>query len=309
MQEFYKDSHMHIKATDNNSGWLFGELLGSCVGLVSQQRWRRVRQPFECHFTRSASTRRSKSFIKEADEFLSTLNSSKNECIINTTNDLKYCPFFMVASIFFGDLNTKQRNTLYKLGPLREELFRETFMGGVNRYAIAKYLPGSAMPRLYNFQRSWEAFARSSCDEAKQKGNAVIVSLWESMEKGDMSMQEVCATRIAKIVSQLIIISYSKLSTNHYSQIWMLQPTLCRGMLSRLLSILISSKSCDWKLRCIEQLKTLMRIIFAEKIHCWPRVSLKHHDSIRFYVSAFTTTDSLAQSSRGLISKFSILKP
>ena len=121
-----------------------------------------------------------------------------NECIINTTNDLKYCPFFMVASIFFGDLTASQRNALYTLGPLREELFRETFMGGVNRYAIAKYLPGSAMPRLRNFQRNWEAFARKACDEAQNKDNAAIVALWEAMERGEMSMPEVCATEIAK---------------------------------------------------------------------------------------------------------------
>lgn len=197
VQAFYKDSHMHIKATDNNSGWLFGELLGSCVGLLSQQRWRRIRKPFESHFTRSASIGRSKSFIFEAGEFFRTLNDSGEKCIINTTDDLKYCPFYMVASIFFGDLTSKQRNKLYALGPPREELFKDTFMGGINRYAIAKYLPGSAMSRLRTFKRSWESFVRQAYKEAICKGDGAIVSLWEAMEKGEISMREVCLTKTA----------------------------------------------------------------------------------------------------------------
>lgn len=185
---------MHIKATDNNNGWLFGELLGSCVGLVSQQRWRRVRKPFESHFTRSASVMRTGSYIAEAGEFLHALNSSGSDYTINTTDGLKYCPFFMVASIFFGNLTAEQRKELYALGPLREALFRDTFMGGINRYAIAKYFPGSAMPRLRDFQRRWEAFVRRAYEKvatAKPNGSAAIVDLWESMENGRLSMPEV----------------------------------------------------------------------------------------------------------------------
>lgn len=182
---------MHVKATDNNSGWLFAELLGSCVGVVSQQRWKRVRKPFDHSFSRPAALTRPKSFIHEARDFFQVLNPDKQQQIINTSNDLKYCPFFMVASIFFGIHTTTQRNDLRALGPPREDLFRLTFMGGMNRYSITKYLPGSALPLLYKFQGQWETFVKNAYQRSIQTGDGTIVSLWEAMENDDMSKKEV----------------------------------------------------------------------------------------------------------------------
>lgn len=191
VKAFYKDSHTHIKATDNNAGWLFAELLGSCVGLVSQQRWRRVRKPFDCHFTRPVSHTRVKAFHDEATHFLNNLNPTRDDIIVNAANDLKYCPFFIVARIFFGKLDTEQQNELRELGTLREHLFRDTFMGGINRYSIAKYLPGSAMPRLREFQTRWKAFAKHACTTAAAQNGCAIIPLWESVERGELSMDEV----------------------------------------------------------------------------------------------------------------------
>ncbi|KAF2092842.1 cytochrome P450, partial [Rhizodiscina lignyota] len=181
VRAFYKDSHKHIKAADNNAGWLFAELLGSCVGVVSQKRWRRVRTHFDGHFTRTAALDKVRLFTSDAREFVRILNEGEEERIINPTNDLKYCPFFMVAGIFFGGLTAGQRKKLSTLGPQREELFRETFMGGINRFALTKYLPGSALSRLRSFQRDWEAFVKGAYEQARSNGNGAIVSLWEAM--------------------------------------------------------------------------------------------------------------------------------
>ncbi|KAK0758273.1 hypothetical protein N5P37_009575 [Trichoderma harzianum] len=190
VQAFYKDSHNHIKASDNNAGWLFGELLGSCVGVVSQKRWVRVRAPFEHHFTRPASLQRTLLLLNEARVFLQSMNKDNNSTTINVTDDLKYCPFFMVASIFFGPLSAAQRHEIYTIGPLREALFRDAFSGGINRYAFAKYLPGSAMPKLREFQRRWEDFVKRSHDEATFSSGGAIVSLLEAVERGGLSKEE-----------------------------------------------------------------------------------------------------------------------
>jgi gliotoxin/aspirochlorine/mycotoxins biosynthesis cytochrome P450 monooxygenase len=157
---------------------------------VSQQRWKRVRKPFEGHFTRPASIDRSRSFIHTAREFLADLSGGK-ACTINAANDLKYCPFLMVASIFFGDLTLEQQKELRLLGPPRELLFRDAFSGGINRYSFAKFLPGSALPQLRDFQRRWELFVRQAYAEAVAKGDGAIVLLWEAMERGEMTMPEV----------------------------------------------------------------------------------------------------------------------
>ncbi|KAM0255921.1 hypothetical protein ACHAQJ_005322 [Trichoderma viride] len=96
----------------------------------------------------------------------------------------------MVASIFFGPLATHQREAMYMIGPLRETLFRDAFSGGINRYGFAKYLPGSAMPKLREFHRLWENFVRQAYDEAVIGNGGAIVSLWEAMERAEISKEE-----------------------------------------------------------------------------------------------------------------------
>ncbi|KAL6895114.1 cytochrome P450 [Trichoderma evansii] len=209
VQAFYKDSHKHIKASDNNSGWLFGELLGSCVGVVSQKRWARVRAPFEYHFTRPASLSKSQLFINEARSFLHLMTKENEEIIINVTNDLKYCPFFMVASIFFGPLTTYQRDAISNIGPLRESLFRDAFSGGVNRYSLAKYLPGSALPRLRDFQRLWEDFVKKAYDETAHSSEGAIGSLWEAVERAEISKEELLQTLDESLFANLDVTAHA----------------------------------------------------------------------------------------------------
>ncbi|KAL7929951.1 cytochrome P450 [Trichoderma chlorosporum] len=209
VQAFYKDSHTHIKASDNNSGWLFEELLGSCVGVVSQKRWIRVRSTFENHFTRPASLQRSSLFLREARVFLQTMNSDNETILINATDDLKYCPFFMVASIFFGPLSPGQRDEMYMIGPLREALFRDAFTGGINRYSVSKYLPGSAMPKLREFQRLWEGFVKRSSTEVDLGSGQIISFLWEAVERRDMSKEELLHTLDESLFANLDVTAHA----------------------------------------------------------------------------------------------------
>lgn len=128
--------------------------MGSCVGVVSQKRWARVRAPFEYHFTRPASLSKSQLFINEARSFLHLMTKGSEEILVNVTNDLKYCPFFMVASIFFGPLTTHQRDTMSKIGPLRESLFRDAFSGGINHIVSPNICPGQLCQDFKNFSVS-----------------------------------------------------------------------------------------------------------------------------------------------------------
>lgn len=130
-------------------------------------------------------------FLSDAKDFLQSLDCVESDSIIDPAYDLKYCPFFMVASIFFGHLTPEQRTKLCVIGPRREELFRETFMGGINRFKIAKYIPCSALSRLRNFQSEWEEFVIAASKEAQVKGSGAIVSLWKAVQNKELSMSEV----------------------------------------------------------------------------------------------------------------------
>lgn len=185
---------------DNNSGWLFGELLGECVGLVSLGRWRNLRQHVDPSFTRGAANSYTGAIIAQAHRFIDEL-PVRGDQTISPVDDLKYCPFFMVASIFFGDLSEQQREALCELAPLREELFKDSFKGGVNRYALGRYVPGSGAGRLRTFQRKWVSFVEQAYHRAKNEGLAApIVFMWESVREGRISMTEVCSASLLQIV-------------------------------------------------------------------------------------------------------------
>lgn len=240
-QRFYRDSHLHIKAKDNNSGWLFGELLGQCVGLVSLDRWRTLREQVDPPFSRPAAightamlARQARDFV--AERFLSSSSSSSSSPLLPADGrirlrpaaDLKLCPFFMVADIFFGPLDAAQRAALAELAPLREDLFKDAFRGGVSRFAFGKYLPGSGSrvrARLREFQDGWHAFVREAYgkavaaqgqqkgelqEEEKKKGELPpVVQLWEAVERGDIPMVEFMQTLDESLYANLDVTTHA----------------------------------------------------------------------------------------------------
>jgi hypothetical protein len=125
------------------------------------------------------------------------MNPSGESITIDPAVDLKYCPFLMVAGIFFGPLAPQQRDRLYNIGPAREELFKDALQGGINRFVITKYLPGSALSRLRGFQNEWEVFVRDASERALTQGSGAIIPLWKAVKEKQLSMPEV---RIYKMI-------------------------------------------------------------------------------------------------------------
>ncbi|KAH0490128.1 hypothetical protein TgHK011_001611 [Trichoderma gracile] len=129
----------------------------------------------------------------------------------------------MVASIFFGPLTTGQRDEMYTIGPLREQLFRHAFSGGVNRYPFAKYLPGSALPKLRQFQRLWEDFVKKAYNEARPSSESAIVSLWKAVEHGGISKEELLQTLDESLFANLDVtahaLSWSVIRVAHHTAI------------------------------------------------------------------------------------------
>jgi cytochrome P450 len=221
---YFRNSNHHVKAADNNSGWLFGEVLGSCVGLVSGARWHALRNELEPCFTHSAATAHVTTIIEAAKSFVSselpspTLDDQTGTYVvpINPSRDLQFFPFFVVAGVLFGvPLSDAQRIALRDLAPLREELFREVIRGGINRWGILARLFGSRGTKLLvEFHTKWLRFVEEAYGSAKQaqknkdketlqdktestanktnKGKELpIIRLWEAVKQGRISEREV----------------------------------------------------------------------------------------------------------------------
>jgi cytochrome P450 len=200
--QFYRTSHRHTKAGNNNSGWLFGEVLGVCVGLLSGSDWRRVRQYIEEPFSRPSAERYTERFINQAREYIQNDLQAAADCLTEVpgaisfepARALQFFPFFTMAEILFGPLSSSQREILVGLAPLREELFKEVIRGGVNRLSIAPYLPWSGVRLLNTFQKQWRVFveeAYTTALQARQTPFPPVVALWEAWQTGKITEREV----------------------------------------------------------------------------------------------------------------------
>lgn len=177
-----------------------GELLGSCLGLVSQERWQRVRTHWSHLFTPTLAQSYTPVAINHARDYVDRLllqskpNNVDTVIEFDVVDGLKLYPFITVAEILFGRLSEKQEKTLIGLVPEREELFRLGIKGGINRTRLAPLLQTKAYRMLCQYQASWRAFVVDAYESSRALDkNAMVEELWGKVVHGNgISEQEVC---------------------------------------------------------------------------------------------------------------------
>lgn len=194
IRDIFKDSDKHIKAKNNDSGYFLGELLGKCVGLISQNEWKKLRSVCEVPFVRSASAvymeqiqRRTERHFQELWD-ASSLSSGK----IDAAKDLKMLPFWVVAEVLYGHLTADMERQLSELAVERERLFRYFLRGGVTRYEWSKYLPTGANRELAGFKGRWVAFNRQARQRASP--STPISSYYRAVEDGFVEEESILHT-------------------------------------------------------------------------------------------------------------------
>ena len=122
--------------------------------------------------------------------------------LLDPVADFKMLPFFIVARILYGELPQNLKAELRRLASVREALFHHVVVGGLTRFRWARHLPLAANRDLEAFRSSWEAFNSSAYAHAKQmvaSSRAMdplppIVSMWESVERSELTMAELSQT-------------------------------------------------------------------------------------------------------------------
>ncbi|RYO97034.1 hypothetical protein DL765_011332 [Monosporascus sp. GIB2] len=197
IQTIFKDSDKHTKAVNNNAGWLMGELLGKCVGLISGTEYQKVKAAINTPFThRSASTYlpRIYSITEQHIDILSTTGRLRHN-LINPVTDLRFIPFWAIADIIYGELGTGLKKELERLVVLRESLWTRMIQGGATRYAWSQYLSTKTTRDLRKFKKSWARFNDEAHKACSLAGNeAVIVSMFSEVKSGSMTMEQLLQT-------------------------------------------------------------------------------------------------------------------
>ncbi|KAI1120159.1 putative cytochrome P450 monooxygenase [Nemania abortiva] len=197
LQLVFKDSDKHLKAVNNNSGYLMGQLLGRCVGLISGQEWKTVRQGVEAPFLRKNAAGYVPLVEKHIRDHFDHLwkESNLKEGLLDPAKDLRLLPFWVVAEIFYGELSPEMRSELRDLVPLREKLFKDVIRGGIARFSFSRYLPTKTNRALHQFQRQWKGFNNRAYHSAVVSStNAPIVHMYGLIQNGTMTADQVLQT-------------------------------------------------------------------------------------------------------------------
>lgn len=197
MPVVFKDSHLHAKSFNFDAGWLFGELVGKAVGLLSGQDWNRVRDVFAPSFHRT-----------KVDEFLPVIQRRVKKCldelhaspkvhangtlIIRPADDLRLLSFWVLCDIMYGDMTPEMEANMLKIVDERERVWANVTAGGLSRLSIGRYLPNASKRTLKLFRSHWYQFNRQACDRARHElnGTPPICVYYDAVEREELTERE-----------------------------------------------------------------------------------------------------------------------
>ncbi|KAI0390334.1 putative cytochrome P450 monooxygenase [Xylariaceae sp. FL0594] len=182
----FKDSDLHSKALNNDAGWLMGELLGQCLGLLTGDGWRKVHATVACNFRFSNASSSWPAISRLIDEHLASLAQQPRlmDGRLNLTSDLRLLPFWITAEYIYGPLNPTSRLELETLVPLVDSLFKRIIQGGWTRYAWSRYLPARTNRDIEKFKYQWGRLNDILYDRCVlENRNPPIVQIYQAMDK------------------------------------------------------------------------------------------------------------------------------
>jgi cytochrome P450 len=201
MAVVFKDSHLHTKSFNFDAGWLFGELVGKAVGLLSGKDWIRVRDVFAPSFHRAKVDEYLPAMQRRVKQSLDELHASQRVhkdgvLTINLAEDLRLLSFWVLCDILYGDITPDMEANLLKIVSEREQVWENVTAGGLSRLSIGRYLPTASKRSLKLFRSHWLQFNRQACNRARQlfERTPPICAYYDAVERQVLSEREMLDT-------------------------------------------------------------------------------------------------------------------
>ncbi|KAE8137353.1 cytochrome P450 oxidoreductase GliC [Aspergillus pseudotamarii] len=201
VRSVFHDSNLHVKGPNMDSGWLIGELLGHCLGLLEPDDWSRVRSvvggPF--HHNKAVSyvglvQRRVDEHFELLRKFQATPDPGK-EIILRPSEDFKFLPFLVLAEIIYGELPENLKQQLKEIAILREDLWKAGMSGKLYRFSLGRLVPTKTNGSLRSFKSKWLDFNERAFRHATESvPMAPIVTMYTAMKDGKISETELLHT-------------------------------------------------------------------------------------------------------------------
>lgn len=183
-----------------NSGWVTGELMGKCLGLANQGDWSRIRAAFAEPFhqkTASAYISLMQDRVQRQMETIELAKLRDNTMILDPAQELLYLPFYVLGDILYGGLDEKMEQQLRDIAAHRDELWKGAMTGGLARFSVGRFIPGSKMRRGVDlFHRQWKEFNDKALMRAKSinMADAPIVNMYSALDRGQLTEAELLHT-------------------------------------------------------------------------------------------------------------------
>jgi cytochrome P450 len=197
VRAIFKDSDHHTKAINNDAGWLMGELLGKCLGLISGTAWRELYDVTAVPFTHKKANTYATQIRDAVEKQFTELEANGNlkHARMHPVNDLRLLPLWVVANIIYGKLTNAHRETLEAMVPLREDVWKRMIQGGVTRSPWSQYLPTKINKELRKYKQQWADFNRDVYLASKEsEQGAPIVGMYGAVESGTIGSEELLQT-------------------------------------------------------------------------------------------------------------------
>ncbi|KAF1950190.1 cytochrome P450 monooxygenase [Byssothecium circinans] len=192
-----RNSNLHLKATNNDGGWLMGQLLGSCLGLVSGDDWQRIKSVVSRTFAKGEMASRIEDMEDLTRQHFTALHQhgKLNAGILNPVAHLRMLPFWIVAYHLYGNLTPALKNQLIELIPVREALFARCIQGGVTRFGWSRFLPTKTNRDLQKFRRQWHDFNDDAFHACEVEGRSPpVVEMYQALRRGYISSENMYQT-------------------------------------------------------------------------------------------------------------------
>ncbi|KAF4628637.1 hypothetical protein G7Y89_g9513 [Cudoniella acicularis] len=201
VQAVFKDSNLHLKGENFNQGWLCGQILGNCLGILNLENWTRVRSICVDIFQHNKAPTHIPFIQQRIDKQFQILQSTKQiqnkKMTLQPSEDLKLLSFQIFCDIIYHDLTSTMETELLSLLKLRESIWVEVTKGGICRFSFSQILPTPTNRLLRTFKSKWEDFNDRAYKRAKNIGlgpETPIILLYTALDEGRMKKIEVLHT-------------------------------------------------------------------------------------------------------------------